>query len=59
VGRPYRGYSAKFAAEQLLIKSWQDARDKEGWAPEDWLVMDAGLLNQEDISRIKEAMFGE
>src|ERR1700722_12459491 len=26
-GRPYRGYPAKFAAEQLLIKSWQDERD--------------------------------
>ena len=25
-GRPYRGYPARFAAEQLLIKSWQDER---------------------------------
>lgn len=58
-GRPYRGLSAKFAAEQLLIKSWQDERDKEEWFPVDWLVMNAGLLNQEDISRIKLAVFGE
>jgi hypothetical protein len=58
-GRPYRGYSAKFAAEQLLIKSWQDERDKMQWVPPQALVMNAGLLNEEDIDRIKVAVFGE
>lgn len=58
-GRPYRGYPAKFAAEQLLTKVWQDERDKEEWVPERWFVMNAGLLNQEDINRIKLTVFGE
>ena len=58
-GEPYRGYPARFAAEQLLIKSWQDGRDLEGWHPRNVLVIDAGLLNQEDIGRIELAVFGE
>jgi hypothetical protein len=58
-GRPYRGLSAKFAAEQLLTKAWQDERDKWDWVPPEALVMNAGLLNQEDISGIKLAVFGE
>ena len=54
-GRPYRGYPAKFAAEQLLTKAWQEERDIEAKAwhdidPAEALVMNAGLLNQEDIS---------
>ena len=59
MGQPYRGYPARFAAEQLLIKSWQDERDLEGWHPRKALVMNAGLLNQEDIRRIELAVFGE
>ena len=63
-GRPYRGYPAKFAAEQLLTKAWQEERDIEvkTWPdirPPEALVMNAGLLNQEDISRIKLAVFSE
>lgn len=58
-GRPYRGYSAKFAAEQLLTKAWQEERDTCEWVPPDWLVMKAGLLNQEDINRIVLTAFGE
>jgi hypothetical protein len=50
-GRPYRGYPAKFAAEQLLIKSWQDERDLEGLS-DGALVRGEGLLNKEDIHRI-------
>lgn len=57
-GQPYRGYPAKFAAEQLLIKSWQDERDKWGWVPAWALVLEPGLLRQEDINRIKLAVFG-
>jgi len=48
-GRPYRGSPAKFAAERLLTKSWQDERDTEGWHPPEALVLNAGLLNREDI----------
>jgi hypothetical protein len=58
-GRPYRGYPARFAAEQLLIKSWKDARDKEGWHPPWASVFEPGLLNHEDVDRIKLAVFGE
>jgi len=58
-GRPYRAYPARFAAEQLLIKSWQDARNKEEWLPPYACVLKPGLLNQEDINRIKLAVFGE
>jgi hypothetical protein len=58
-GRPYRGYPARFAAEQLLIKSWQDERDLEWWRPDCPRVMEEGLLNKEDIHRINMAVFGE
>jgi hypothetical protein len=73
-GRPYRGYPAKVAAEQLLTKAWQDERDKYSdqfqhiellvpkgtlWIPHDTLVMNVGLLNQEDINRIRLTVFGE
>ena len=57
-GRPYRGYPAKFAAEQLLIKSWQDEVALEGLS-DGALVMGEGLLNKEDIHRINMAVFGE
>jgi hypothetical protein len=57
-GRPYRGYPAKFAAEQLLIKSWQDevALAEISDRPR---VMEEGLLNKEDVHRITMAVFGE
>jgi hypothetical protein len=58
-GRPYRGYTAKFAAEQLLIKSWQDERDKWGLDRPCGSVLRAGLLKQKDINRIKVTVFGE
>ena len=57
--RPYRGYSARFAAEQLLIKSWQDERDKWGIGAPWALPMSEGLLTEEDINRIKLVVFGE
>jgi hypothetical protein len=57
-GRPYRGYPARFAAEQLLIKSWQDERDLEGLLPDCARVLREGLLNKQDIHRIKMAVLG-
>jgi hypothetical protein len=58
-GRPYRGYTARFAAEQLLIKSWHHERAVYGWLPDCALVLQEGLLNKEDIHRIKMAVLGE
>jgi hypothetical protein len=58
-GRPYRGHPARFAAEQLLTKTWQDERDMCGWVPPEALVLNAGLLNQGDVRRIKLTVFGE
>jgi hypothetical protein len=57
-GRPYRGYPARFAAEQLLIKSWQDER-AIGWLQDRARVMEEGLLNKQDIHRINMAVFVE
>jgi len=58
-GRPYRGYEAKFAAEQLLTKSLEDERDKWGNVPMHAHVDKAGLLTKEDIDRITLAVFGK
>jgi hypothetical protein len=54
-GEPYRGYPARFAAEQLLIRSWQD----EGLRPPYVMVSGEGLLTKQDIQRIKATVFGE
>lgn len=58
-GRPYRGYAARLAAKQLLTKAWQDERDREDWRPPSALVMNAGLLDRDDIRQIKQTVFGE
>jgi hypothetical protein len=59
-GRSHRGCEARFAAEQLLLRSWQDERDQEGQEPPPWvLVLEAGLLTEEDIDRLKLTVFGE
>jgi hypothetical protein len=50
---------AKFAAEQLLIKSWQGERDEWGLTPPSVHVWKVGLLTKEDINRIKLAVFGK
>jgi hypothetical protein len=57
-GRPYRGYPAKFAAEQLLTKIWQDQADKEGWRPPYTFVIAPGLLTGTDMRRITLTAFG-
>ena len=58
-GSPCRGYSAKYAAEQLLTKVLEDERDI-GWAdPPPWGVMEAGLLDADDIERIGTTVFAE
>jgi hypothetical protein len=58
-GWPYRGCGARFAAEQLLLRSWQDERNKEAWDPAWVLVLKAGLLTKEDIRRVELNVFGE
>jgi hypothetical protein len=57
-GQPYRGYPAKYAAEQLLMKSWQDERGI-GEVPPYVSVLQEGLLTKADIRRIKLTVFGE
>ena len=55
-GRPYRGYGARLAAEQLLIKAWQaerDELDKSGYGPLYHLeVFEPGLLTHLPRERI-------
>ncbi|MSO88939.1 MAG: hypothetical protein EXQ89_03070 [Rhodospirillaceae bacterium] len=58
-GWPYRGYSAKYAAEQLLIRAWEDERNLEGFLPSSAGMELAGLLTTEDIERIVLTMFAD
>ena len=56
-GSPYRGYPAKYAAEQLLTKLLED-ESHIGWvASPPWHVMKPGLLDSDDIQRIGSAVF--
>jgi len=57
-GGPYRGYPAKYAAEQLLTKVWLDETD-EGLYFENVLVEEAGLLTAEDIQRVALAVIDD
>lgn len=58
-GSPYRGYPAKYAAEQLLTKVLEEERDI-GWVEQSpWGVMEAGLLDADDIERIGMTVFAE
>ena len=58
-GWPYRGVSARDAAEVLLAKSWVHERDLYGtWPP--WItVQEPGLLTCDDIERIRSAVFDD
>ena len=56
-GRPYRGYSAKFAAEQLLMRSWQEERDALELECPEVHVCKASLLTEKDINRIAQFVF--
>ena len=57
-GSPYRGYPAKYAAEQLLTKLLLDERNI-GWVESPpWYVMAPGLLGSDDIQRIGLTVFG-
>jgi hypothetical protein len=58
-GRPYHRYDAKFAAEQLLMKSWQDERDVGRSAPMEICIWKPGLLTKQDIGRVIVAVFGD
>ena len=59
-GRPYRGYPAKWAAELLLTRSWEDEHALEGLGDlgRPYVVIEEdGLLTAEDIERIELAVF--
>ena len=57
IGSPYRGYPAKYAAEQLLTKVLEDERDIDWVASPPWYIMEPGLLGADDIERIGLAVF--
>jgi hypothetical protein len=56
-GFPFRGYSAKYAAEQLLITDWQS--EKKLWNQDlrGAFVEQEGLLTRRDIKRIERKVF--
>ena len=58
-GKPYRGYPAKYAAEQLLTEVLEEQRDDGTWtASPPWYVMKPGLLSTDDIQQIGLNLFG-
>jgi hypothetical protein len=58
-GAPFRGNSARYAAEQLLTKVLRDELKIDWVRLECWSVMEAGLLNAEDVDRIAEQLIDE
>lgn len=55
-GEPYRGITAKDAAEYLLAITWAD-EIAEGWLGQ-VLVTEPGLLTAEDVARIERRAHG-
>jgi hypothetical protein len=57
---PFRGYTAKFAAERLLTAVWK-AEHEESYGEEDYSggrVDEEGLLTKTDIENIEREVFG-
>jgi hypothetical protein len=55
-GTPFRGHSAKYAAEQLLTKVLGDELQIDSVQFGGWQVLESGLLDIEDIDRIAERL---
>jgi hypothetical protein len=58
-GAPYRGYTARWAAERLLPAAW--LREKEGYRSDlrGAHVDEEGLLTKDDIRKIEREVFGD
>jgi hypothetical protein len=56
---PFRGYSAKYAAEQLLITDWQSEKTLLNQDLRGAFVEREGLLTRRDIKRIERKVFDE
>jgi hypothetical protein len=56
--RPFRGYTAKFAAERLLTAVWK--AEQETWYQDysGGRVDEEGLLTKTDVENIERAVFG-
>ena len=55
-GKPFRGYSARYAAEHLLAKSWED-EVALGCLGTRVVVTAPGLLTEEDVRRVAQRVF--
>jgi hypothetical protein len=53
-GTPVAGYTARFAAEQLLIAAWRNEFEKSGDDLGRCIVDEEGLLTESDIRRIEQ-----
>ncbi|HEV2731975.1 MAG: hypothetical protein WAV38_06035 [Xanthobacteraceae bacterium] len=58
-GTPFRGYTAKFAAEQLLIAAWRSELEMWDTDLSGGLVEEEGLLTKSDIRRIEQVITAE
>jgi hypothetical protein len=58
-GTPFRGYTGRFAAEQLLIAGWRSEIEMWGEDLRGGFVEEEGLLTKSDIKRIEQAAFGD
>ena len=57
VGGPCRGYTAKFAAGQLLTAGWRSELEMWGTDSRGAKVEEEGLLTKDDIRRIESEVF--
>src|SRR5262245_62558808 len=56
---PFRGYTAKFAAERLLRAAWKDELELWGADLRGARVDEEGLLTKTDIENIEREVFGD
>jgi hypothetical protein len=57
-GSPFRGHTARFAAEQLLIAGWRSELEMWDTDLRGGFVEEEGLLTKSDIQRIEHEAFG-
>lgn len=55
-GTPFRGYTARFAAEQLLIAGWRSELEMWDTDLRGGFVEEEGLLTKSDIKRIEQEL---